>query len=107
MHPRLGTTSTAHVLANEPGATIVAAKVAVSELALDDDEWDAFAGHLDGVGVAELMWGEPTPHAGSRGGLTEFFPGRSVGPVPSARRPGDDAEQRSDWKLEPCLKPGL
>jgi hypothetical protein len=27
--------------------------------------------------------------------------------VPSAGRSGEDAEQRSDWKFEPCLKPGL
>ena len=31
------------------------AEVAVAELALDDDQRNAFAGHLDGVGVAELM----------------------------------------------------
>jgi hypothetical protein len=30
------------------------AEVAVSELALDDDQRDAFAGHLDGVGG--LSW---------------------------------------------------
>jgi hypothetical protein len=31
------------------------AEVAVAELALDDDQRNALAGHLDGVGVAELM----------------------------------------------------
>ena len=31
------------------------AEVAVAELALDDDQWDALVGHLDRVGVAELM----------------------------------------------------
>src|SRR3954449_11767089 len=43
------------------------AEVAVSELALDDDERDAFAGHLDGVGVTELVRREPASHA-CRGG---------------------------------------
>jgi hypothetical protein len=33
----------------------VNAEVAVSELALDDDQRYAFARHLDGVGVAELV----------------------------------------------------
>src|SRR5215212_5821743 len=83
------------------------AEVAVSKLALNDDQGHAFAGHLDGVGVAELVWGEPSSHAGSGGGLTKFLARRGVGPVPSTRRSGEDAEQRSDWKLEPSLKPGL
>jgi hypothetical protein len=43
------------------------AEVAVSELALDDDERDAFAGRLDGVGVTELVRREPASHA-RRGG---------------------------------------
>ena len=44
------------------------AEVAVAELALDDDERDAFAGHLDGVGVAQLVWCEAATHAGGLGG---------------------------------------
>ena len=48
------------------------AEVAVSELALDDDQRDAFAGHLDGVGVPELVWGEAAPHS-RRGGATPQF----------------------------------
>ena len=31
------------------------------ELALDDRQRDPFVGHLDRVGVAELVWREPTP----------------------------------------------
>jgi hypothetical protein len=30
---------------------------------MDDDQRDAFAGHLDGVGVTELVWREAAPHA--------------------------------------------
>jgi hypothetical protein len=43
------------------------AEVAVSELALDDDQWHAFARHLDSVGVAELMRREAASHS-CRGG---------------------------------------
>ena len=43
-------------------------EVAVAELALDDDQWDAFAGHLDGVGVAQLVRREAAAHAGRSGG---------------------------------------
>jgi hypothetical protein len=28
-------------------------------LALDEDQRDAFAGHLDGVGATELVWRRP------------------------------------------------
>jgi hypothetical protein len=37
-------------------------QVSVSELALDDDEQDAFAGHLNRVGVSELMRRKATSH---------------------------------------------
>jgi hypothetical protein len=40
----------------------------VSELALDDDQRDAFAGHLNGVGVTELMRRKPAPHSRRGGG---------------------------------------
>src|SRR5918993_675847 len=44
------------------------AEVAVAELALDDDERYAFASHLDGVGVPQLMRGESSadPRCGGR-----------------------------------------
>jgi hypothetical protein len=34
------------------------------ELALDDDQRHALAGHLDGVRVAQLVGREASPHAG-------------------------------------------
>ena len=43
------------------------AEIAMSELALDDDQRDAFAGHFDGVGVLELVWREASTDAGSGG----------------------------------------
>ena len=45
------------------------AKVGVSELALDDDERDAFVRHFDRVSVPELMRREPSPDAGFGGGV--------------------------------------
>jgi hypothetical protein len=38
----------------------------VAELSLDDDERHAFVGHLEGVGVAQLMRGKAPAHAGAR-----------------------------------------
>jgi len=48
-------------------------QVGVSELALNDDERVALAGHLDRVRVAKLMWREASADAGQRGGVTELF----------------------------------
>jgi hypothetical protein len=39
------------------------AEVAVAELPLDDYERHPFASHLDGVGVTQLMWSEPSTDA--------------------------------------------
>jgi hypothetical protein len=39
-------------------------EVGVSQLALDDVERDALSGHLDSVGVAQLVWSESPPHPG-------------------------------------------
>jgi hypothetical protein len=35
----------------------------MAELALDDDQRDALASHLDGVGVSELVRREAAPHS--------------------------------------------
>ena len=42
-------------------------KVGVPELALDDEDRYAFAGHLDGVGVAKLVRSEPPTHTVGQG----------------------------------------
>src|SRR5918992_161222 len=67
------------------------AEVAVSELALDDDQWHAFACHLDGVGVAELMRREAAPHSCRGGGAPQLGACRRGRPVATARRAVDDA----------------
>jgi hypothetical protein len=44
----------------------------VAELALNDDEGHAFASHLDGVGVAQLVWSEPTADARGDGRASQL-----------------------------------
>src|SRR5829696_7896085 len=83
------------------------AEVAVSELALDDDERDAFAGHLDGGGVPQLVRREPASHSWRGGHAAQLGACRSGRPVPSERRAVDDAQQGTDWGPAPHVKPGL
>ncbi len=47
----------------------------VTELALDDNEWNSFMSHLDSVGVSELVRCESTAHAGHGGGSFELTAG--------------------------------
>ena len=72
----------------------------MSELALDDDQRDALARHLDGVGVPKLVWREASTDATSGGSPAQIGSRDRVGPVPSARGSGDDARQRSNRELE-------
>ena len=70
------------------------AEVAVAELALDDNQRDAFAGHLDGVRVSELVRRERAPHSRRGGGAAQFGAGRGRRPVAPARPTVNDAQQR-------------
>ena len=45
----------------------------MSQLALDDVERDAFSRHLDGVGVAKLMWDEAPPYPGLGRGASKGY----------------------------------
>ena len=45
----------------------------MAELALDDDEWDALVGHLDRVGVPQLVRGEPATNTGESGGPSQLL----------------------------------
>jgi hypothetical protein len=49
-------------------------EVRVPELALDDDERDAFASHLNGVCVSKLMWREAATYAGPCGRVAQLRP---------------------------------
>jgi hypothetical protein len=81
-------------------------EVGVAELALDDVERHAFAGELDGVGVAQLMRRKAPPHTGVGGKLTEPDPDPGARPGPAASGAVDDAEQRPDRQLDPIAEPG-
>ena len=64
----------------------------MTELPLDDDQRDAFAGHLDCVGVTELVRREPSPDAGRHSGVSQqrADPGRGAGAA--AGGPAEHAE---------------
>src|SRR3954469_22481142 len=82
------------------------AEVGVTELALDDDQRNALTRHLDGVRVAELVWGEASPHAGLAGDAAQLSAGGSGRPGPPARRAVNDAEQQPNRQVHPGLEPG-
>jgi hypothetical protein len=67
-------------------------ELAVAELALDDDQRDAFAGELDGVGMPELVGREAPPDPRVDGGPAQVRSCGGARPVPTARRTVDDAE---------------
>jgi hypothetical protein len=72
------------------------AEVAVAELALDDDQRDAFAREVDGMGVPELVGREAPPEPGVNGGPAQVRSCGGARRVPTACRTVDDAEQRPD-----------
>jgi hypothetical protein len=82
-------------------------EVAVAELALDDDQRNAFPGHLNRVGVAELMWREAAPDSCRGGRAPQLGACRGGRPMPSARRAVDHAEKRTDREGASYVKPGL
>ena len=78
----------------------------MAELALDDVDRDSFAGELDGVRVAQLMGGEPPPHASVDGELAQFGSGGGGGPAAASSWPVDDANQRSGRQRHAMRQPG-
>ena len=77
----------------------------MSELALDDDQRHAFAGHLDRVRVAQLVWGEAPSHSGVGSGSPQRGARGCARPVPTAGRSAHDAEQRPDGELDAQPEP--
>ncbi len=53
------------------------------ELTLNDGQRHAFARHLDGVDVAQLMQREPSPNPGARRGAPQLLARRGRLPVPA------------------------
>ena len=77
----------------------------MAELALDHDQRHAFACHLDGVGVAQLVRREAAPNPGRGGRAPQLRARCSRRPVAATRRAVDDAQQGADGKLRPQLEP--
>src|SRR5947208_1196730 len=71
------------------------AEVAVAELALDDDERHTFASHFDGVGVPQLMRGEPSADTCCDGGAPQFGASAGGGPLATTGPAIEDTEQRA------------
>ena len=76
------------------------------ELALNDDQRHALAGHLDGVRVAQLVRRKASPHTGLAGDAAQLGAGGGGRLRPSARGAVDDTEQRPNRQLDPGLEPG-
>src|ERR671915_282720 len=72
---------------------------------LDDDQRHAFARQLDGVRVRELVRREASAHSGCDGGPAHVRSSGGAGPMAATRRTVDHAEQWTDRKLDPELKP--
>jgi hypothetical protein len=82
-------------------------EVGVAELALDDQERNAFVGQLEGVRVAELVRAESPADAGDRRRVSQLRASGRDGPAPAARRSGDVAEQRPDREFYAGGEPRL
>jgi hypothetical protein len=72
------------------------AEVAVAELALYDHERHAFARHFYGVGVPQLMWGEPSADTRYDGRAPQLGSGGGARPLATTRRAVENTEQRAD-----------
>jgi hypothetical protein len=78
----------------------------VTELALDDDHWDALTRQLNGVRVAKLVRSEPPAHPGARGEPMQMRPSAGCRPLSPGRGSTDHAEERTEWESFAVLAPG-
>ena len=67
----------------------------MAELPLNDDEGHAFASHLDGVRVPELMWSESATDTGGDGCTAQLGSSGGGRPLTTTRPAVDDTEQRA------------
>src|SRR4051794_25759242 len=75
-------------------------KIAVPELALEEMSGTPFVGHLDAVGVPELMGRETPPNAGFRSCPPKGGACGCRRPRPPTRGAVDDAERWADREME-------
>jgi hypothetical protein len=71
-------------------------EIGVTELALDHDQRDALARHLNRVRLAQLMRREPTRDSCLDRGVVKLFADARWPARPAACRPAHDAKQSSD-----------
>jgi hypothetical protein len=64
----------------------------MAELALDHDQRDSLARHLNRVRVPQLMECEPATESGGNRGVVKLFTDADRGARPAACRPTHDAE---------------
>jgi hypothetical protein len=79
----------------------------MAELALNDDQRDALAWHLDGVGLTELVRSEAPPDTSTHRCVAQLLSGGGLRPGAAAGRSGQDAEQRVDGQLDRDVQPLL
>ena len=72
----------------------------MAELPLDDYERHAFASHLDGVGVTQLMWSEPSTDTRGDGRAAQLSSSGGGRPLATTRPAVEHTEQRADGKPE-------
>ena len=77
----------------------------MAELALDDQQRYAFAGHLDRVGLPQLMRREPSSNSGLGGCGVELRPDAGGCPWAAAGRAAEHAEQRAGRQRFPHAEP--
>ncbi len=70
----------------------------MTELPLDDHQWDPFAGHFDCVSVAELVRREPSPDARCAGGVSQQRADPGGGARAAAGGSAEHAEERPDGR---------
>ena len=67
----------------------------MAELPLNDDERHAFASHLNGVRVPELMWSESSTDTRSDGSTAQLGSSGGGRPLTTTRPAVEDTEQRA------------
>jgi hypothetical protein len=72
----------------------------MAELALNDDQRDALARHLDHVGLTELVRSEARPDTSTHRCAAQLLSGGGLRPGAAAGRSSEDAEQRADGPLD-------
>lgn len=82
-------------------------EVGVSELALDHDQRDPFACHLDGVRVPQLVRREPATHPGRECEVMELGADTGWCERPAAGRSAQNTEQPADRQVAAELQPWL